>query len=138
MQEKIKQNSGITLIALVITIIVLLILAGVSIGLIFNSETLFEKANSAASKYNASKEKELDFLQKTDEYLERYNGIYGGESSEEIPNPTETTTPTPEPTPVLPAVGAEVPATGWTIEEAKGLVKRDGLQLMFTPPTTGE
>ena len=36
--KRIKQNSGITLVALVVTIIVLLILAGVSIGLVFNNE----------------------------------------------------------------------------------------------------
>ena len=127
MQTLSKMN-GITLIALVVTIIVLLILAGVSLGLVFNSDGLFEKANSAASKYNASKEEEQDFLQKADEYLDKYNGIYGGGSSTGTPNPTGTATPTLNPTPALPAIGEEPPEAGWTIEQAKGLVERDGLQ----------
>ena len=42
-----KNNRGITLIALVITIIVLLILAGVSINVIFGNEGLLERAKQA-------------------------------------------------------------------------------------------
>ena len=46
-KERIKQNGGITLLALVITIIVLLILAGVSIGMIVGDGGIIGKANDA-------------------------------------------------------------------------------------------
>ena len=44
---KIKQEKGITLIALVVTIVVLLILAGVSISLVLNNNGLISKAKDA-------------------------------------------------------------------------------------------
>lgn len=47
-------NKGITLIALVITIIVLLILAGVAINMATDSNGLFGKANSAAESWNTA------------------------------------------------------------------------------------
>lgn len=47
---KVKSNSAITLIALIITIIVLLILAGVTIHMIFGDSGLFAKANEAKFK----------------------------------------------------------------------------------------
>ena len=42
-----KNNKGITLIALVITIIVLLILAGISIAMLTGNNGLLTKANDA-------------------------------------------------------------------------------------------
>ena len=45
-----KQNKGITLIALVITIIVLLILAGVSISAVIGENGIATKAKNAATK----------------------------------------------------------------------------------------
>lgn len=47
---KVKSNSAITLIALIITIIVLLILAGVTIRMVVGDSGLFEKANEAKFK----------------------------------------------------------------------------------------
>jgi len=44
-----RKNSGITLIALVITIIVLLILAGVSLSLVVGSDGIMQKAEKAAT-----------------------------------------------------------------------------------------
>ena len=43
--KKLKQNKGITLIALVITIVVMLILAGVSISMLFGSNGIINRAN---------------------------------------------------------------------------------------------
>ncbi len=48
--KRIKQNKGITLIALVTTIIVILILAGVSINTLFGDNGLLTKANEAVDK----------------------------------------------------------------------------------------
>lgn len=53
-----KKNNGITLIALVITIIVLLILAGVSIATLTGNNGLLTKANEAKSANDAGAEKE--------------------------------------------------------------------------------
>lgn len=52
-----KKNKGITLIALVITIIILIILAGVSISVLFNQEGIITKAKKAKEDYaNAQNE----------------------------------------------------------------------------------
>lgn len=53
-QEYGKKNHGITLISLVITIILLLILAGVAITLAVDSNGLFARAGEAANKWNTS------------------------------------------------------------------------------------
>ena len=53
-----NKREGITLIALVITIIVLLILAGVVINLTINSEGLFSKANNATEQWHNAVESE--------------------------------------------------------------------------------
>ena len=67
-KEMIKNNRGITLIALVITIIILIILAGVSISLVFDQEGIVNKAKKAADdmqKAANEEEKELaDILDK--------------------------------------------------------------------------
>ena len=44
-----KKNKGITLVALVVTIVVLLILAGVSINAVLGDNGIIKKANQAAS-----------------------------------------------------------------------------------------
>ena len=62
LKNKQKTIEGITLIALVITIIVLLILAGVAINVVFNQEDLFNRANEAASKWNTAQQKEQNEL----------------------------------------------------------------------------
>ena len=43
------RNKGVTLISLVVTIIVLLILAGITIGTIFDDNGIIEKAQEAAN-----------------------------------------------------------------------------------------
>ena len=56
---KLKGNSGITLIALVITIIVLIILAGISIAMISGQDGILNKAGkgAAANQLGAAKDK---------------------------------------------------------------------------------
>ena len=48
--KKIRKQEGITLVALVITIIVLLILAGVTLNMVMGDSGIFTKANSAKNK----------------------------------------------------------------------------------------
>ena len=61
--EKLKKEEGITLVALVITIIVLLILAGVTISLTLGQNGIFKTAEQAARNYKEAEEKELGALE---------------------------------------------------------------------------
>ena len=49
-ENNMKNNKGITLVALVVTIVVLLILAGVSINLVLGDNGIIAKAKEAQSK----------------------------------------------------------------------------------------
>lgn len=57
-----ERNKGITLIALVVTIIILLILAGISINLILGDNGIIGKAIEARDKYAKSEEEEEEAL----------------------------------------------------------------------------
>ena len=71
--QKIKRKSGITLVALIITIIILLILAGVSLSFVFNGGIL-DKSQQAVNEYENASQKEQDLLDKIDQYLENELG----------------------------------------------------------------
>ena len=58
MKNKLRNKKGITLIALVITIIVLLILAGVSITMISSQDGILKKATSAKDAQKSAQDKE--------------------------------------------------------------------------------
>ena len=68
--QKGNESKGITLIALVITIIVMLILAGVAISAISADSGLFDKARYAREEYGNSAQNELDQLGILKEWLE--------------------------------------------------------------------
>ncbi len=55
--QKLKEK-GITLIALVVTIIILLILAGVTLNMALSGDGLFSRARNAADKYKKAQEDE--------------------------------------------------------------------------------
>ena len=59
MKQKFKNEKGITLVALVITIIVLLILAGVTLSMVMGDSGIFGKANSAKEKTKLSNAEEI-------------------------------------------------------------------------------
>lgn len=67
-----ERNKGITLIALVITIVVLLILAGVSINFIFGNEGIFTKSQYAVEKYKNEQEKEQTMLGKIENEIDKH------------------------------------------------------------------
>ncbi len=56
------KEKGITLIALVVTIIILLILAGVTLNMAINGDGLFSKARNAADKYKKAQEDEQELI----------------------------------------------------------------------------
>ena len=64
-----KQSKGITLVALVITIIVLLILAGVSINFMFGNEGIIGKAQSAVDMYKNAADDEKQLLAEVENYV---------------------------------------------------------------------
>jgi len=66
--KNLKSQKGITLVALVITIIVLLILAGVSLSLVAGSNGILGKAQSAVSKTASANAKE-EVEMKLSEYI---------------------------------------------------------------------
>ena len=74
MKERKKQQKGITLVALVITIIILLILAGISISALTN-QGLFTQAQNAK---NLTEEKTAEENEILTNYLDQMNAIIGG------------------------------------------------------------
>ena len=67
-EMKVKKEKGITLVALVVTIVVLLILAGVSLNLVIGNNGLIKKAQEAKDKYQeASINTEKGFAEMYDE-----------------------------------------------------------------------
>lgn len=72
LNTKIKDMKAITLIALVITIIILLILAGVTIGFAMSGNGLFEKSKLAVDKYNNAVNEENSELEKSINNIEDF------------------------------------------------------------------
>lgn len=67
-----KGQKGITLVALVITIVVLIILAGVSISLVMGNEGIFQKTKDAADAYQNSADRESTEWANIQAWLEPY------------------------------------------------------------------
>ena len=77
-----KQN-GITLIALVVTIVVLLILAGVSVNAIFSDSGIIKKAQEAQNKMDEATQNDLEKIDELNAIIGQYsgeNGSGGGET----------------------------------------------------------
>ena len=68
-KEKYSKQSGITLIALVVTIVVLLILAGVSINAVFGDSGIIKKAQDAQNKANESAQKDMEQINELENWL---------------------------------------------------------------------
>ena len=84
MRKKCLRDKGITLIALVVTVIVLLILAGVTINLAVNNQGIFNKAKTATRVYKSASENEQIGLDEADKEIEKYmpkEGTEGGSGS---------------------------------------------------------
>lgn len=71
-----KNQKGITLIALVITIIVLLILAGVAIAMLSGENGILKKASDSAEETAVSNAKEQIGLIATEAITEYYDSVY--------------------------------------------------------------
>ena len=67
-------NAGITLIALIITVIVLLILAGTAISIAINGGDIFSRASQARNSWNYAVESENAIVNSYIGYLNQYSG----------------------------------------------------------------
>lgn len=76
-----KNNKGITLIALVVTIIILIILAGVSINLILGENGIINKAQEAKLGTEIAKEKEILQLAMADIAMTNTGSLYFDQAS---------------------------------------------------------
>ena len=100
-------HSGITLVALVVTIVVLLILAGVTITVLLGDDGIFKKAENAANATNEAVQSELEGI---NSLADKINEIVGGGTGDETggneedpdggdDNPPATFEPTETPEP---------------------------------------
>ena len=73
MKYKSKTNGGITLIALVITIIILLILAGITISLMIGENGLLKRAEEGKNAHEMGMANDINEMNKATEYINKYN-----------------------------------------------------------------
>ena len=86
-----SNQTGITLIALVVTIVVLLILAGVSINALFGNNGIIEKAKEAQNKMDKATENDQKEINELTNWLDnQVNGTTGGGTTGEDDNPSTT------------------------------------------------
>ena len=69
-----KKQKGITLIALVVTIVVLLILAGVTISLLLDENGIIKKSKDARREYEQAKANEQEDLSNLSDMIEEATG----------------------------------------------------------------
>ena len=85
-----SNQTGITLIALVVTIVVLLILAGVSINALFGDSGIINKAKDAQNKMDQATEKDQKGINELSNWLDsKINGNSGGNTTGGDETPTE-------------------------------------------------
>ena len=87
-----KETKGITLIALVVTIVILLILAGVSLNLVLGNNGIINKAKEARDKYAEAAKNDEIALNEISGWLENSIGDSTGGGSQDLPS-TDTTKP---------------------------------------------
>ena len=73
---KFRKNTGITLIALVVTIIVLLILAGITLSLALNNNGIFQRSKNAAAAYSEAEKAEREELDRIAGEMDEVMGIF--------------------------------------------------------------
>ena len=123
-----KKNKGITLVALVVTIVVLLILAGVSINLVLGNNGIIAKAKDAETKSAEASQndlKEMNGLVSEMEGALAGNGNNGGE------------TQTPEITIGEAKVVANSDGTGSAITDVASVYLGNTLYITFSHSITG-
>ena len=83
-----SNQTGITLIALVVTIVVLLILAGVSINALFGDSGIINKAKDAQNKMDQATQNDLDAINELNNWIDgKTNGTTGGNTGKDDDKP---------------------------------------------------
>ena len=97
-KSKNKQERGITLIALVVTIVVLLILAGVSISLVLNNNGVISKAKDAKNQYAEAQTNDEKQLNEVSDWIDTKVGdtTGGGSAGGSDYDPASDGVPIPE------------------------------------------
>ena len=72
-----KYDGGITLVTLVVTIVILLILAGVSLNLVIGNEGILTRSKEATNKYGKQEENEQQGLNDVDDWMDEQFGDTG-------------------------------------------------------------
>ena len=72
-----KYDGGITLVALVVTIVILLILAGVSLNLVIGNEGILTRSKEAVDKYGKQAENEQQALNDVEDWMDEQFGDTG-------------------------------------------------------------
>ena len=90
LRDTLRRNKGITLIALVVTIIVLLILAGISIAMLTGQNGILNRAAEAKEKTRVAQEDENEKLQGYEKIINQYaeNLPIGEDTAPYLPNST--------------------------------------------------
>ena len=85
-----SNQTGITLISLVVTIVVLLILAGVSINAVFGQDGIIQKAKDSQNKMDEATQNDLDSINELNNWIDgKTNGTTGGNTTGGGETPTE-------------------------------------------------
>ena len=122
-----KQN-GITLIALVVTIVVLLILAGVSLNAIFSENGIINRAKDAQNKMDQATQNDLDSINELNNWIDgKINGSSSGNttggddkpSTSDLPSVANKTIPYYPDTTFTKVEGTDL-SNGLVIQDASG------------------
>ena len=116
-----SNQTGITLIALVVTIVVLLILAGVSLNAIFSDNGIIKRAKDAQNKMDQATQNDLDTIDGLSNWIDsKTNGNAGGGDTPTVPvEPTADTAPYYPDTTFTKLEGTDL-SNGLVIKDAEG------------------
>ena len=81
-RKKTKQDQGITLVALVVTIIVLLILAGIVISMVTGSDGILGRSKNSINNYRVAETNENSTMKDYENEIDKIDGK--GDSEEEV------------------------------------------------------
>ena len=141
MRNFVKKQSGITLIALVVTIIVLIILAGVSINMLVGENGIITQAQRAAQETEQAKQNEEKGLQELEGYID---SSLGGETAKTVAEArggmryTNTTPITDDSSDTMYVPGGFKIAEDSATDISDGVVTTDGINEFVWIPVSSE
>lgn len=129
MKKLFKKQKGITLIALVVTIVVLLILAGVSINLVLERNGIIEKTKSAKKQTEQGKTNEEIGLNEITKYMENIDPETGWnlDKVNKITSEDNVVVPVPKGYVASTVEGEKSVSTGFVIKEGNDGSKTEGI-----------